>query len=49
MKISHSTRLEVSRASHCHQTPQAFRAHSGPVMRTMIPRIAVSSAAAMAT
>ena len=24
-------RLDVSRTSHCHQTPQALRAHSGPV------------------
>src|SRR6185369_7556405 len=51
-RYAHATiqpmRLDVSRTSHCHQTPHAFRAHSGPVTRTMAPKRTVSSAAAYA-
>ena len=39
----------MRRASHCHQTPHAFRAHSGPVTRTIRPKTTVSSAAATAS
>ena len=45
--ISHQQR-EVSRASHCHHTPQAFRPHSGPVTRPIRPNSTASSAAATA-
>ena len=38
----------VSRASHCHHTPHAFRAHNGPVMSPSSPKSTVSSAAATA-
>ena len=31
MKIISSSSADVSRASHCHQTPHALRPHSGPV------------------
>ena len=48
MKIIHMTSVEVSRASHCHQTPHALRAQSGPVTSTISPRTTVSSAAATA-
>ena len=41
--------VEVSRASHCHQTPHAFRAQSGPVTSTIRPKTTVSSAAAAAS
>ncbi len=48
LKIIHSTRVDVRRASHCHHTPQALRAQSGPVTRTINPMIDVSSAPATA-
>ena len=44
----HPIRLDVSRTSHCHQTPQAFRAQSGPVTSASRPKSTVSSAAARA-
>ena len=47
-KIIQSTSVDVSRASHCHQTPQALRAQSGPVMSTIAPKSTDSSAAASA-
>ena len=43
-----ATRLDVSRASHTHHTPQAFRAHSGPVTSESAPNSTASSAAAYA-
>ena len=39
----------MRRASHCHQTPHAFRAQSGPVTRTIRPNTTTSSAAAAAS
>jgi hypothetical protein len=42
-----SMRLEVSLASHTHHTPQAFRAHSGPVTSVKAPNTTASSAAAV--
>ena len=45
----HPIRLAVSRTSHCHQTPHAFLAHSGPVTSVMIPNSTTSSAAAQAS
>src|SRR5687768_4907195 len=47
-KISHITSDDVSRASHCHQTPQALIAQSGPVTNTITPNTTTSSAAAIA-
>ncbi len=43
-----SIRLDVSRASHTHHTPQALRAHSGPVTSVNRPKSTASSAAANA-
>ena len=37
MKINHSTSVEVRRASQSHHTPHAFRAQSGPEIRTIAP------------
>src|SRR5436190_19706161 len=48
-KIIHISSDIVSRASHTHQTPQALRAHSGPVTMAMAPYRTVNSAAATAT
>ena len=48
MKIIQSRSADVSRASHCHQTPHAFRPQSGPVMSTIAPNSTVNSAAAAA-
>src|SRR5262249_15531990 len=44
-KMSQSSSALVSFASHCHQTPHAFRAHSGPLMRPFRPNSSTSSAA----
>ena len=46
--MSHITSADVSRASHCHHTPHAFRPHSGPVMSPMSPNTTDSSAPATA-
>ncbi len=46
--MRNSIRLEVSRASHTHQTPHALRAHSGPVTSASRPKTTTSSAAATA-
>src|SRR5205814_5056063 len=47
-EIIQPIRLDVSRTSHCHQTPHALRAQSGPVMSARAPKSTVSSAAAHA-
>ena len=47
--ISSSKRALVSRASHCHQTPQALRPHSGPVTSVQRPNSTASSPADAAT
>ena len=44
MTSSSSSEL-VSRASHCHQTPQALRPHSGPVTSVQAPNSTASSPA----
>ena len=43
------TSADVSRASHCHHTPHAFRPHSGPVNSPISPKTTASSAAATAS
>src|SRR5687767_13477111 len=48
IKIIHSRNDMVSRGSHTHQTPHAFRAQSGPVTIAIAPYSTVSSAAAKA-
>ena len=45
-----SSRSElVRRASHCHQTPQALRPHSGPVTSVQAPNSTASSPAEAAS
>jgi hypothetical protein len=48
MNTIHMTKVIVTRASQTHQTPQALRAQSGPVTRTMVPNSTTSDAAACA-
>jgi hypothetical protein len=45
MKMIHNSAVLVRRTSHCHHTPQALRAHSGPVIRAHSPKTTASSAA----
>ena len=42
------TSVDVSRASHCHHTPHALRAHNGPVTSTSNPMTTTNSAPATA-
>ena len=45
MNTSSSSSAIVSRASHCHHTPHAFRPQSGPLTRPIAPNSTISSAA----